>query len=142
MPDYGSWLGDLARWDLWFTGTFQYDATMGTARRAAVSLTEEFDPFTAAYAIESRDRWSSEHRGSNVHVHALIEMGKGESNLYPSDLESWWQARFGWGDVERFDPDEGAGHYVAKYATKELHRERSSWDLYRAGELQGKSLPF
>ena len=130
---YGDYLTDLARWDWWFTGTFEYEATLGTARRAANSFTRHFEPFTGAYAIESRERWRSEHRGSNVHLHALVEVEKGRPSLYPSDPEDWWEARFGFAVVKRFDPEQGAGHYVAKYATKDLHEDHTSWDLYRAG---------
>ena len=131
---YGNYLTDLARWDWWFTGTFEYEATLGTARRAANSFTKQFDPLRAAYAIESRERWRSEHRGSNVHLHALVEVEKGRPSLYPSDPEDWWEARFGFAVVKRFDPEQDAGHYVAKYATKNLHQDHTSWDIYRGGE--------
>jgi hypothetical protein len=140
--DYGEWLDSAGRWDWWFTGTFEYDATLGTARRAVNKFTREFDPDRAAWAIESRDRWSSKHRGSNVHVHGLVEVGE-DSSLRPSDPESWWEARWGWAAVKRFEPDNGAGFYVAKYATKDLHRDHTSWDLYRGGGGEpGDSVPF
>lgn len=140
---YGEYLTDLARWDWWFTGTFEYDATLGTARRAANSFTEHFAPFTAAYAIESRDRWQSQHRGSNVHLHALIELEKGCTDLRPSDAEQWWEARFGFANVKHFSPDDGAGQYVAKYATKDLHQDHTSWDVYRSSDGDpSDSLPF
>jgi len=139
--DYGDWLNDSGRWDWWFTGTFEYDASLGTARRAANSFTQSFDPVKAAWAIESRDRWQSEHRGSNVHLHGLIELG--EDSRPPSDAEHWWESRFGFAAVKRFDPDQGAGHYVAKYAAKEIHQDRSSWNLYRGGEEgPNDQLPF
>lgn len=142
VPDHGEWLSDAGRWDWWFTGTFKYDASLGTARRAVNSFTQRFDPDRAAWAIESRNRWRSEHEGSNVHVHGLVEVGCG-AGLRPSDPESWWEARFGWSLVQRFEPEKGAGHYVAKYATKDLHEDYTSWDLYRAsaGEVSN-SLPF
>lgn len=139
---YGDYLSDLARWDWWLTGTFEYEATLGTARRAANSFTRHFEPFTGAYAIESRNRWQSKDRGSNVHLHALVELEKGETRLRPSDGVQWWEARFGFAVVKRFEPGDGASQYVAKYATKNLHQDHTSWDIYRGGESAADDVPF
>lgn len=139
---YGEWLSNAGRWDWWFTGTFRYDAPMATARHAMSHLLDRLDPDRAFYAIESTRRWWSVEgggegeqvntEGSNVHVHAVIEVG--EDGPYPGEGEDFWEARFGWALVEEYDPDEGCAHYVTKYATKELAADRTGWNIYTSDD--------
>ncbi|MCS3616964.1 hypothetical protein GGQ13_003104 [Salinibacter ruber] len=151
QPDnYGEWLSDCGRWDWWFTGTFEYDAPMATARHAMDHLLDKFNPDRAFYAIESTERWWSvdcggegeqvSTEGSNVHVHAVIEVG--EDGPSPHDGEDFWEARFGWALVEEYDPDEGCAHYVTKYATKDLLGDRSSWNVYTSDGEGWDDVPF
>jgi len=116
------------RWDVLLHGTFEYEATVGTARRAANKLCAEFDPNTAFVATEQRPRWRSEHEGSNVHIHALLEFSPGE--YFISDLEHWWEARWGFAMVDEYDPDVGAVEYATKYVAKGAGSERCFWDVY------------
>jgi hypothetical protein len=141
VSDYGEWISGAGRWDLWFTGTFHYDATIATARRAVESLTNRYDPSRAAWAIESSEEWWKEGLGSNVHVHALLEIGEG--NPPPAMVEEFWESAFGWAHVVKYDRGLGAGHYVSEYCMKDLLEDSSSWGFYSGpGEEVSDMLPF
>jgi hypothetical protein len=137
---YGNWLSDSGRWDWWFTGTFHYDASMNTARNAVDRLTDHFEPSRAAFAVESSNEWWKEGLGSNVHVHALLEVG--EDGPSPWEAEEWWEGRYGWALSTEYAPSKGAAHYVSEYCMKDLLEQEASWGLYTGGQKPSEVLPF
>lgn len=73
--------------------------------------------------------WGLEpHKSGLHHVHGLVRVGPIMNDAHRED--AWNELRkellhFGRCDVQHFDPELGAAHYVSKYVTKRL----TDWDV-------------
>ena len=54
-------------------------------------------------------------RTGRLHLHALVGL---REDVPPAALKRAW--RLGWSVIERYDPELGAAHYVAKYVAKDF----------------------
>ena len=149
-PNYakevGDWLTGLSSWDVWLTVTSREPRSLPAWRRG---LTRYIDKVEATSSF-----WGVEHgsRHGRLHAHALLgwdakeaqqlgpewsgilgweedrEPGRGNDLVMPSIRELWRLAytRFGRSHVDRYDPNQGAGHYVSKYVSKQL----TDWDFH------------
>ena len=129
----GTWLGELAPWDVFSTWTFsrivREQGAMYWARRHLSYLEKTAEQ--PIYAFVGAERGGN---GGLIHVHALV------GNV--AHLKTYCGQRFApgtWGHtccqlhawpcgiarVRPYDPALGASHYVAKYISKEL----AEWEL-------------
>lgn len=130
--EMGNWLnnmqfdesGELSTpWDYWFTGTFKYEATLKSARRASQNFIKSVNPDIAFWGTEA-----GKETGRN-HIHGLLHF----RTLTPppaKTLWNWWFTRYGRAHVDKFEQEKGAVHYVSKYVAKQM----TDYDL------QGKGL--
>ena len=145
-PDtYGDGLSELAMWTHWATFTWRPRSVMMQTTNGA-HLIRRFDQHETSPRTTSRKQvdpismpavrravgryclklkpaaiwWATEEGGrfGRHHVHALMR-------LTPNQLryKNPWSQAFRWfgrSEVEEYDPEKGASHYVSKYVTKEL----------------------
>jgi hypothetical protein len=126
---YGDWLKGYD-WTYWATLTTKYSLTLPSARRIADGFYKHI-----AKAGFSTMFWAAEpfDTREGYHLHALIRV----SDLLPySFIVNTYQtvtgnkdlSRKNWNRIQlmRYNPKLGAGHYCAKYITKEL----ADYDFY------------
>lgn len=134
---WGPWLQGH-QWSHWATLTFRPPRPregLGKARpyghkRVIVGPSEQFAHEAFADFIRRLDnprvptvawfRGDEFGRAGRRHMHALL--GGRLEGLPEGSGEQWIteQWRHGWAKVDRYDPERGAGHYVAKYVTKDM----------------------
>lgn len=130
----GTWLGQLAPWDVFATWTFsrpiQEGGAMFWARRHLGWLQKAAGQ--PVYAFVGVERGAT---GGLLHIHALVgNVGHLKAacpdRLKPGEwargccmLHSW---PCGYARVFPYDPDLGARFYVSKYVVKSL----AEWDLW------------
>lgn len=120
-------------WDYWFTVTdkFQQNTSRISSCRSAKSWRRGLHDLHE-YAGSRRLFWGLEaHRSGALHVHGLIELPvdvrkPGLEKAEWDRLRKFCTAKFGRSDIERYDRDLGAAHYVSKYVAKELN----DWDIW------------
>lgn len=130
----GTWLGELAPWDVFATWTFARPVTvngaMYQARRHLAVLEKRAElPLYGFVAAERGDR------GGLIHLHALLgnvgvlkpycgdRLRPGEWGKPCCMVHSW---PCGIARVLPYDPQLGAKHYVSKYVVKSL----AEWELF------------
>ena len=129
----GSWLGELAPWDVFSTWTFsrivQVNGAMYWARRHVAYLEKAAEQ--PIYAFVGAEVGGS---GGLLHVHALVgnvahlkrycrkRLDPGKWGRRCCQLHSW---PCGIARVLPYNPELGAAHYVSKYITKRL----AEWEL-------------
>ena len=131
--EMGTWLGQLAPWDVFSTWTFsrlvQASGAMYWARRHLRYLEKSAEQ--PIYAFTGAERGRS---GGLIHVHALVgnvahlktycgqRLAPGAWARNCCQLHAW---PCGIARVRPYDPALGAAHYVAKYISKKL----AEWEL-------------
>lgn len=125
----GEWLSEQ-EWTQWGTFTFADPLTHASARR-------QFSRFVDSPRFclpPDRVAWASEDGKllGRTHVHALLWWRKPHrpdaTDMWRSWFDSWGRA-----EVEEYDPEKGASHYVAKYVAKP---DRCDWDVATPKPLQ------
>lgn len=117
----GQWLDGVAEWDYWLTITFRYAPSLPSVRRSMERFSDQVNPSLFFWGSES-----GPCTGRN-HVHGLLHFDQSKLNFPPTPSAVWNVAfqRFGRTHVDKFDPQKGATHYVAKYVSKTI----SDWDV-------------
>ncbi len=129
----GSWLNQLAPWDIFFTGTWSRPVTLDGVLYGARRYLRQVErwagvPIYAFLGVERGDK------GDLLHVHMLVgnvahlklfcgkRLAAREWGLACCLLHAW---PWGYARALPYDPGLGAAHYVSKYVTKRL----AEWDL-------------
>ncbi len=129
----GTWLGELAPWDVFSTWTFSrpvrvHGALYWTRRHLAWLEKVAEQPIYGFAGVEAGER------GGLLHVHALLgnvahvkrycgqRLKPGTWGRTCCQLHAW---PCGIARVLPYDPELGAAHYVSKYITKRL----AEWEL-------------
>ena len=129
----GSWLNQLAPWDVFFTGTWSRPVTpngvLYGARRYLRFVERRAEvPIYAFLGVERGDT------GGLLHAHSLIGnvahlkpfcgelLARDKWGLRCCLLHTW---PWGYARALPYDPSLGAAHYVSKYITKRL----AEWEL-------------
>lgn len=131
----GDWLGSLGDWTHWYTLTDKYAAqasenprSLKSWRRGVQDWRKSLGSPPLFFGVEPSRRGS--------HVHGLISLPRLEeqAGLGLGERSDWdkmtddMRRRFGRVDLEAYDPDKGAAHYVSKYVSKRL----TDWDIWIA----------
>jgi hypothetical protein len=122
---------DLARWQVYFTGTFVFECRQDSARRCYEKFMERGLPsVTYFYALELN--------GHGWHVHALWS---GTDQVFRRDVWAKWFDRYGINRILPIRQRASDGFTVAKYCAKYLCKEGAWWNTNArpAGERQPPS---
>lgn len=118
-----AWVANLAPWELAFTGTFRWEASLASGQRAFERfMKRRCSDVSYFYALEpnpSRD---------GCHVHSLFANTAG---LYRKAIWQEWLSRFGRNRLEPIRHRVDAENYVAKYCTKDA----SWWNVHLADPM-------
>jgi len=117
------WLSTMP-WDWWCTLTFKTEQWPESADRAFREWTAELrkdSPALGFFVGQERGRLQ------RLHLHALI----GGLATHVRRTVAWkrWDRRHGFAQVQPYDPDRGASHYITKYVTKDFE----GWDIHAVG---------
>lgn len=122
------WVSDLARWELFFTGTWSWPASMSSAQRSFERFMKRECPDVGYfYALEqnpSRD---------GFHVHSLWSNTAG---LYRRQVWKTWFDRYGRNKLEPIRDRTEAENYLTKYLTKAV----TWWNVHLADQPMLKNL--
>lgn len=121
------WVSGLAPWELAFTGTWRWEASVASAQRGFERwMKREAPDVSYFYALErnpSRD---------GFHVHSLWSNTAG---IYRRCLWQRWFDRFGRNKLEPIRNRVEAEEYLTKYVTKEVTwEERGWWNVHLAAD--------
>lgn len=113
--ELGEWLDNM-EWDYWATWTFRKKRSARSVRRALEGHIKRIGASRAFWAVESGKV------NGRLHAHGLLYF----SGLIPPKAqaiwEDWWtkDGARGRAEIDRYDSDSGAAHYVTEYVTKEI----------------------
>jgi hypothetical protein len=110
--EYANWIHGLTSWQVYFTGTFRWPASLDSAVRGFKKFMMKqyhecnyfaaFEPFPSGYG------W---------HNHSLIE--RPGRDIYCKEMWSAWFQRFGRNKVELIRSREDVASYASKYCVKQ-----------------------
>lgn len=141
MPQaYGDWLSDFS-WDAWLTLTFKQ------ARGSSEAAWRAWDWYLRKQAkdLHNRPSWFAGleiGRLGRLHIHALqtVEPSSQLGDGYVKGLSALWA--LGYDRIESYDPERGAGHYLAKYVSKGLADYRVGGDTWQTRDTGSGRLSY
>jgi hypothetical protein len=105
-----AWLNSLADWEVFFTGTTAYVASMNSLRKSFERfMYHEYNYVSYIYSLEP-------HASCGFHVHAMFAESYG---LRWRDFWRNWHTRYGRNRTEPIKHKADVNKYVSKYVIKE-----------------------
>jgi hypothetical protein len=117
------WVAGLAPWELAWTGTFRWEASLASAQRSIERFFKRECPDVIYFYALEENRFRE-----GCHGHALWANTAG---IYRKFLWERWFVRFGRNRLEPIKSRIAAEEYLTKYVTKEL-----SWWNTNAGQVE------
>lgn len=103
---FTNWLHDMAPWDLFFTGTFEWESSLTATRRAFQNFMKKHLPDVSYFFVSEKNP-----NRPGYHIHALMADCTG---VYRKRIWERWKLKYG---MNRLEPIRSR-HDVEKYTTK------------------------
>lgn len=135
--EVSSWINTF-QWQYWFTGTFKPERSYTDTMNAKRAFMRFIGDLGKKYHKSDIEFWLALERfkfGEEVHCHALLN---GLDGLQYRQIGETWRKRFGREQVEGYDPEKGANHYITKYIVKEA----CDWDFKILQNKKSEYLKF
>jgi hypothetical protein len=120
-----NWMHTLAQWDLYFTGTFRWEASVDSARRTFERWMRRLLPDVSYFYALERNPSRDGH-----HVHGLFANTAG---VYRKSVWHNWFEAYGRNTLEPIRSKGQVEDYCSKYCVKECFRT-GWWNVYIAAQ--------
>ena len=113
--ELGGWLDNM-EWDYWATWTFREKRSARSIRRGLEGHIKRIGASRAFWAIESGKV------NGRLHAHGLLYFARQIPPMAEAIWDDWWtvDGARGRAEIDRYDSECGAAHYVSEYIVKEV----------------------
>ena len=112
--EFTNWLHDMAPWDLFFTGTFEWESSLQATRKAFQKFMSKNLPNVSYFFVSEKNP-----SRPGYHIHALMADATG---LYRKGVWALWKKKYGMNRLEpirsRLDVEKYTTKHCVTYLTK------------------------
>lgn len=119
--EFSNWLHSLAPWELFFTGTFSYEASNESCQRSFKSFMNKYMSDVSWFYVTEKNP-----NRPGYHIHALIHGAEGYSR---KTIWNKWFKRFGINKLEPVRSRMKVEKYTTKHCTTYLTKGFGWYDL-------------